>query len=143
MEAALFFHYLRDGRLMSFTESQEWLTFEARTADNAHAEMGVAEDASNLFPLTIGDYVLGVADLTGELMRRAVNAVGNGNRTIPFSLLHFLRDVQTCFVALKVAGNHLNRGVQNKVKTLNECVSKVERVCYNVKIREAEVTIYN
>jgi predicted translin family RNA/ssDNA-binding protein len=43
------------------------------------------------------DYLLGVADLTGELMRMCINSVGNGDIDTPFEVSQFLRQVYDGF----------------------------------------------
>jgi predicted translin family RNA/ssDNA-binding protein len=41
--------------------------------------------------LTATTYLLGIADFTGELMRRAINAVADGDRTKALEICAFLR----------------------------------------------------
>ncbi|KAL1436780.1 hypothetical protein MTO96_049324 [Rhipicephalus appendiculatus] len=82
------------------------------------------------------DYMLGIADLTGELMRKCINAVGQGDLEEPFVLCRFLRDMYTGFLGFgKTAGREMSR----KVWTLFQSVRKVENACYTIKVRGSEV----
>jgi hypothetical protein len=44
--------------------------------------------------LSVVDYLLGLADFTGELMRSCLNAVADGNTTYPFEVAPVLRSLQ-------------------------------------------------
>jgi len=46
------------------------------------------------------DYLLGVADLTGELMRLCISSVGNGDIDTPFELSQFLRQIYDGLLSL-------------------------------------------
>ncbi|XP_003385585.1 PREDICTED: translin-associated protein X-like [Amphimedon queenslandica] len=132
LEAVMFLYYKKNGRLVSFAEVQKDLIYsndEASSSDKNYLK----------FPLSVTDYVLSIADLTGELMRQAVTVVSNGNTTLPFLILHFLRDVQTFFLGLKSTGNYsCKKELSQKLSTLNECVTKVERVCFHIRLRGSE-----
>ena len=151
VEAFSFFVFQKEGRLISFIEMQQWLTFskkesiEEQEQSRQVIEYGDNFDQSNIlttnneekqfvFPLTELEYVLGVADLTGELMRLTVNAVGNGNWTLPFSILCFIRSIQRCYQSLRP----ITRDIPRKLQTMNDSVSKIEQVCYSIKIRGSE-----
>lgn len=54
--------------------------------------------------LTPVDYLLGVADLTGELMRMCINSVGNGDIDTPFEVSQFLRQGQVYDRSLATLG---------------------------------------
>lgn len=100
---------------------------------------GLADSAPPAqFQLTLTplDYMLGVADLTGELMRKCINAVGQGNLEEPFVLCRFLRDVYSAFLGF---GNTARREMGRKVWTLFHSVRKVENACYTIKVRGSEI----
>lgn len=151
VEALSFFVFQKEGRLISFTEIQQCLTFSKKeSTEEQEQSRQIAEhsdkfDLSNIlttnndekqfmFPLTELDYVLGVADFTGELMRMTVNAVGSGNWTLPFSVLWFIRSIQRCYQSLQP----ISRDIPRKLQTLNDSVSKIEQVCYSIKLRGSE-----
>merc|ERR1712029_381326 len=81
------------------------------------------------------DYMLGVADLTGEVMRQAVNSAGAGNARMCFNLLNFLQEIHDGFVALPDS----HREVPRKLGVLQSSLRKVENVCYNINVRGTEV----
>ncbi|KAI0400778.1 Translin [Xylaria palmicola] len=136
VEAVAFAHYLRHQRLMTPAEAQAALP----------ADVG----------LTAPDYVFGVFDLTGEMMRfaTAVTALsgampaggeppkgdggddddddGNGKRTI----LTDLQDVSSTLLTCPALGRP---GVYaRKLNTMAEQVRKVERLGYGVIVRGTE-----
>ena len=134
LEAVMFLYYKKNGRLVSFAQVQKDLIYSNDEPDSSDRN-----DALLKFPLSVRDYVLGLADLTGELMRQAVTVVSNGNTTLPFLILHFLHDVQIFFLGLKSTGSHSSKKELNqKLSTLNECVTKVERVCFHIRLRGSE-----
>ena len=78
VEALSFHHHLTHGGLVS------WEQVSKATNSN---------DSSSAFGVLVprADYMLGVADLTGEVMRQAVNSAGFGNTKMCFQLLTFLQ----------------------------------------------------
>ena len=81
------------------------------------------------------EYMLGVADLTGELMRMAITSVGKGDLDLPFELCKFLRVVLDAFVSY---GN-TSREISRKLWTLKQSVQKVENACYTLQVRGSEI----
>lgn len=86
--------------------------------------------------LTPVDYLLGVADLTGELMRMCINSVGNGDIDTPFEVSQFLRQVYDGFSFI---GNTGPYEVSKKLYTLKQSLAKVENACYALKVRGSEI----
>ncbi|KAF8975293.1 hypothetical protein BGZ46_009228 [Entomortierella lignicola] len=103
--------------------------------------------------VTDEDYLLGVADLTGELMRLAINTLGQSlvvsthdldlgaGLQIPApedrvqQILTFLRNIKSGFDSLS-----LTRAspISKKMGVLKQSLNKIEMACYNVKVRGAE-----
>ena len=81
------------------------------------------------------EFVLGLADLTGELMRLAINSVGAGNLDIPFEVGGFLREMQSSLSSMPYVSRELNR----KVSTLRQSLQKVETACYTLQVRGSEI----
>lgn len=81
------------------------------------------------------EYILGVADLTGEMMRRAINSVGSGDLERPFDICSFLQEIEAAYCSL---GN-ANREVSRKLHVLRQSLRKVETACYTLKVRGSEV----
>lgn len=82
------------------------------------------------------DYLLGVADLTGELMRLCISSVGNGDIDTPFELSQFLRQIYDGFTFI---GNTGPYEVSKKLYTLKQSLAKVENACYTLKVRGSEI----
>ena len=80
------------------------------------------------------EYVLGIADLTGELMRLAIGSVGAGDLELPFKLCSFMRSIHDAFVTL---GN-ICRELPRKLTVLKQSMQKVETACYTVQVRGSE-----
>ncbi|GAB6020662.1 hypothetical protein CHUAL_003332 [Chamberlinius hualienensis] len=132
IEALSYYYYLKDGSLISWKLIQDQLKF-------MQTEESSGETSSSLtlyFPPTT--YVLGVADLTGELMRKCINDVGAGDVESPFKLRPFIRDILDCFVHIGNGPRELN----NKLKVMYQNVAKVDNACYAIRVRRNEIPDY-
>ena len=139
MEAVSFQHYFETQRLITFAEAQSKIPG------------GVA--------LTEDDYLLGLFDLVGELMRFAITSMatngelpgassssssqttGHGSRDI----LSDLRSIRTHFEALNTSSSNgvgsgaaLGREVEKKMGVMKTCVEKVENAVYGMIVRGRE-----
>jgi len=125
MEAISFEHYLRHQSLITIEESAKTL-------------QGGIE-------LTGDDYVLGLFDLVGELMRFAITTMATTG-SLPGSdgerdILVDLRNLRTCFQALDTTscgGTGLGKDVEKKMEVMKTCVEKVESAVYGLIIRGRE-----
>ena len=81
------------------------------------------------------EYMLGLADLTGELMRFAINSVGSGNLDCPNEVCAYLRRMLGGFESL----GQVSREMGRKVSTLRQSLQKVESACYALQIRGSEI----
>ncbi|UYV78308.1 TSNAX [Cordylochernes scorpioides] len=123
VEAVTYYYYLKENRLATWEEIQLEGNFDSQ------------EPSRNL-EITQRDYILGVADLTGEVMRKCINAVGEGDLEQPFIVCQFLRAVHAAFQQVIAIGG---REIFRKMVTLFSSLSKVERACYSLKIRGSEI----
>lgn len=131
MEAISFQHYLRHQTLITLEEASETLP------GTVH--------------LTGDDYVLGIFDLVGELMRFAITTMATTG-TLPGSsseecatndrdILIDLRALRTSFQALDTSscgGTGLGKDVEKKMEVMKTCVEKVETAVYGMIIRGRE-----
>jgi predicted translin family RNA/ssDNA-binding protein len=117
-----------------------------------HQNLITIEDARKTLPegidLTGDDYILGIFDLVGELMRFAITTMattgslpgskgGEGERDI----LMDLRSLRTSFEALdttRSGGTGLGKDVEQKMEVMKTCVEKVETAVYGMIIRGRE-----
>ena len=106
IEAVSFVHYIATASLVSQQHLEEQLQFdESLSVPNAILPMVVLfflEMQAHItfitlctpwpqFPVSLTDYLLGIADLTGELMRFAIASVGSGNQDEPMQISSFVR----------------------------------------------------
>ena len=126
MEAVLFQHYLEHQQLMSYET--------------------VASTLPAGIMLTYDDYLLGIFDMTGELMRFAITYVA-ANGYHPQSdeggatqaLLADMQDLRTHLELLNTEGSHgLSREFEQKLKTTRNSVEKVENSVYSITVRGSE-----
>ena len=94
-------------------------------------------------PIDATDYLLGVCDLTGEVMREAVQSVALGNVQLPFAACRFLQQLLVECRALKQAAERswpgtVNSELDRKLETMASSVVKVEETCYKLRLRQAE-----
>jgi hypothetical protein len=132
-------------------------TVEPTPTDQTAASGPPAQPEGKLTRLTLEvtdeDYLLGVADLTGELMRLAINTLGQslsvtaqetaslGGTKLPTPeervqhILTFLRNLKSGFDGLA-----LTRAspISKKMGAFKQSLNKIEMACYNVKVRGAE-----
>jgi predicted translin family RNA/ssDNA-binding protein len=131
MEALSFEHYLRHQTLITVEEA--------------------ARSLPENIALTGDDYVLGIFDLVGELMRFAITTMATTG-ALPGSkeqegsseqrdILIDLRALRTSFQALDTTscgGTGLGKDVEKKMEVMKTCVEKVESAVYGMIIRGRE-----
>lgn len=129
MEAISFEHYLRTQKII--------------TREEAAATM--PKDIE----LTGDDYVLGLFDLIGELMRFAITTMATSG-SLPSSqidngekrdVLQDLRQIRSLFEGLDTSscgGTGLGKDVEKKMEVMKTCVEKVETAVYGMIIRGRE-----
>uniref|UniRef100_A0A034VYP2 Translin-associated protein X n=1 Tax=Bactrocera dorsalis TaxID=27457 RepID=A0A034VYP2_BACDO len=81
------------------------------------------------------EYILGIADLTGELMRRCINSLGSGETDVCLETCKVLQQLYSGYISLNV---QRCRELSRKIYTMRQSVLKAENVCYNVKVRGGE-----
>ncbi|XP_061914524.1 disrupted in schizophrenia 1 protein-like isoform X4 [Entelurus aequoreus] len=134
VEAASFQHYIRHRSLISLEQINARLVF--MTGDKVSADTLPTGAQVLTFQVMPSDYLLGIADLTGELMRLCISSVGNGDIDTPFQLSQFLRQIHDGFTFI---GNTGPYEVSKKLHTLRQSLGKVEDACYTLKVRGSEI----
>ncbi|KAA0718313.1 X Translin-associated factor [Triplophysa tibetana] len=137
VEAVSFHHFIRHRKLISLEEINARLVFmkEDQTTKGGGEDV-CAGPCVLTFQVTPTDYLLGVADLTGELMRMCISSVGNGDMDTPFELSGFLREIHDGFSYI---GNTGPYEVSKKLHTLRQSLGKVEDACYALRVRGSEI----
>ncbi|KAL1297883.1 hypothetical protein AAFC00_006404 [Neodothiora populina] len=153
MEAASFQHYLVTGRLITYDEAQRQL-----------AGLAVSGQGGLVF-LSVEDYLLGIFDMTGELMRFAITTMATDGKLPAVAAAQSLpdpaaaeggamevdapeskRDVLTDLRALRAElealdvgkGGSFARDVDKKMNVMQTSVEKVEKALYGLVIRGRE-----
>ncbi|XP_037547408.1 translin-associated protein X [Nematolebias whitei] len=138
VEAVSFLHYIRHRSLVSLEEINARLVFTRAAGPDPKGSVEAAPSGAPVltFQVTPSDYLLGVADLTGELMRMCISSVGNGDIDTPFQLSLFLRQIYDGFSYI---GNTGPYEVSKKLHTLRQSLGKVEDACYTLRVRGSEI----
>ncbi|KAI5124441.1 hypothetical protein M0805_008325 [Coniferiporia weirii] len=120
IEALAFAHYLEHDALITFEQVQ--------------ASLG-DEHAHQYFPLPLEEYLLGVSDLTGELMRFAITAIGRrGGRTKAREVSDFVRNCKADFDGFTPYVKNLGK----KQAVTAQSLLKIEDAAYAIAVRASE-----
>ncbi|KAK8963549.1 hypothetical protein KSP40_PGU002581 [Platanthera guangdongensis] len=124
VEAATFCRFCRKGSLLGLNEINSTL---APLSDQ------------NDEPLQINalDYLLGLADLTGELMRLAIGRISDGEVDYAQRIRRFVQDIYRELTLLAPMMDD-NAEMKKKMETMLQSVMKIENACYSVHVRGSE-----
>ena len=127
MEAVVFRHYLTTKELLGFADAQKLV-----------GQLVGDELAGGL--LTEEDYLLGVFDTVGEMMRWNVGhlAVSRGRGEGDEALVKDLRTLRLALEMLHTHGAGCERDVERKMEVMRTCVDKVENTVYGLVVRGSE-----
>lgn len=151
-EAVTFHHYLTSNSLLSWSKIQGDLTYTDKEVTTAGEDRSAAtgvdstvvacstggadEDGSFKTVISPVDYILGVADLTGELMRKCINSLGSGNIEGCYHTCTFVREIYSGFLNVSCMGF---KDISRKLVTLRQSLSKMENACYTIHVRGSEI----
>ena len=144
VEALSYYVFLRQGQLLSVDEAQQWMSFPEEEIEGERMEGGAEAEATESesekkvlvqVPLSELNYVLAIGDLTGELMRMCITAVGAGQQEVPFQVLPLIRAIYCGFHSLPP----VSKTILHKLHTLRSSLSKIENACYTLRIRGSEI----
>ncbi|NWR74469.1 TSNAX protein, partial [Centropus unirufus] len=137
VEAVSFQYFIKTRSLISIEDINKQLIFPPEEKEETmffnYRDLQTHTLSLKVTPV---DYLLGVADLTGELMRLCISSVGNGDMDTPFELSQFLRQI---FDGFTFIGNTGPYEVSKKLYTLKQSLAKVESACYTLKVRGSEI----
>lgn len=129
IEAKTYCEYLRTRKLVTKNEIEDYLQ---------SVPQGPSETTPKFkLTITIEDYLGGVADLTGELMRHAINSLGNGTdrgAQVTKEVIDFIRSLKFQLEGLVPT---LYR-FEQKMSTMRSSLKKIEDAAYTLKVRGAE-----
>ncbi|XP_076657160.1 translin associated factor X isoform X1 [Halictus rubicundus] len=126
IEAFTFYHYLHRNHLEGWIELEKMITYTV-------PDQSEVKTINTL--VTPYEYILGIADLTGELMRRCINNLTQ-NTASCYQMCTFVRNMYTGFLGC----THIsNKEMNRKLSTLKQSLYKIENVCYTIKVRGSEI----
>ena len=150
VEAATFQNYLETGQLSEYKPMAHYFALDGLPANKKAipGSLGIIED----------DYILGICDLTGEIMRYAITSMAtNGTllktydanspdqpeRRTMRNILSDLRSLSANLESLVInsssdAQTPLKRDLQKKLEVTRISVEKVEKAAYGLAIRGRE-----
>lgn len=112
---------------------------DSHSAPAATGEDSLSLNMQSLTQLSVhippAEYVLGIADISGELMRIAVHSVGVGDKETPFIICRTLCELYTALSTLY----GIARDLPQKLSSLRQSVAKVEATCYAIHVRGSEL----
>eukprot|EP01130_Rhizamoeba_saxonica_P017262 TRINITY_DN829_c0_g1_i2.p1 TRINITY_DN829_c0_g1~~TRINITY_DN829_c0_g1_i2.p1 ORF type:complete len:249 (-),score=54.51 TRINITY_DN829_c0_g1_i2:193-939(-) len=123
IEAVSYLVYLTKGELVSKQYIENIIA--QHTPDNDY-----------VFNISANDYLLGISDLTGELMRLCVNSVSLGHFELCVNVCVFLENMLSQFNNL----SDISREMQRKINVMSTSVKKVENVALTIRLKETEYT---
>lgn len=96
IEARTLCSLIKNQSIIKWSEAQGELTYTV--GDNTDNETS----RTVVTMLTQNDYMLGIADLTGELMRRAINSISSGDSEECFNCCQNVRELFTGYLGKKI-----------------------------------------
>ncbi|XP_063984715.1 translin-associated protein X [Diachasmimorpha longicaudata] len=136
IEALTFYHFLMDHSLPHWKSVEQTFVYEKDDKNESteeNPEDGV-QTVSTLLPPS--EFILGIADLTGELMRKCIHDLSCGQIGSCYETCDIVRAMYQRFLGTYgIAGKEVNK----KIYTLKQSLSKIENVCYLIQVRGSEI----
>nr|XP_034177457.1 translin-associated protein X [Osmia lignaria] len=127
IEAVTFYQYLQCASMENWLELDKNLTYTITDK---------SKDRTIRALITPYEFILAVADLTGELMRKCINNLATGDIASCYQTCNFVRNIYTGFLGCT---NASNKEMNRKLCTLKQSLHKMENVCYTIKVRGSEI----
>lgn len=124
VEAATFCGFCKNGTLLKLDEINKTL-------------LPLSDSSLEPLQINILDYLLGVADLTGELMRLAIGRISDGELEFAEKICRFVRDI---YRNLTLVVPHMDDSsdMKTKMDIMLQSVMKIENACFSVHVRGSE-----
>ncbi|CAO1431600.1 unnamed protein product [Diamesa hyperborea] len=149
IEAYSFYEYLAEEPFSDWEKIEERFVFSISDKEQSSAEI----PEENIEPIVLDEkelilknctlrvvpleFMLGLADLTGEVMRNSINSLGSGDIDNCFKTCKFLQNIYSKYLSLNNVPNR-NRDMNQKMFTMRASTIKSEKVCYNLMVRGKE-----
>ncbi|GJQ08546.1 hypothetical protein GpartN1_g337.t1 [Galdieria partita] len=134
-EARLFLSYLSESRAITLDEINAEISQQYESLSE-----NLQEDAFDLFInlISVQDYILGMIDVSGELMRYCINCSSRNEWSKAFHVESFLRQLSAEIKYLASYMSRWNDSLDNKLEAMWTNLQKVENACYQLYIRHME-----
>lgn len=136
IEAVTFFQYLQSGSMQDWIELEKSLIYP--DSDKSTSALQNCESPTKITKIVItpNEYIMGIADLTGELMRKCINNLATGDIASCYQTCNFVRNMHKGFLGCT---STFNKDMGKKLYTLKQSLTKMENVCYTIKVRGSEI----
>ncbi|CAI9096410.1 OLC1v1032557C3 [Oldenlandia corymbosa var. corymbosa] len=124
VEAATFCTFCKTGSLLDLDEMNATL-------------LPLNDPSIEPLQINILDYLLGLADLTGELMRLAIGRISDGEVEFAESICKFVREIYRKLTVLAPLMDD-SYDMKTKMDTMLQSVMKIENACFSVHVRGSE-----
>ncbi|KAK3027252.1 hypothetical protein RJ639_041198, partial [Escallonia herrerae] len=124
VEAATFCNFCKSGTLLSLDEINAAL-------------LPLSDSAVEPLQINVLDYILGLADLTGELMRLAIGRISEGELEFAEKICWFARSIYRELTLLAPEMDD-SSDMRTKMDTMLQSVMKIENACFSVHVRGSE-----
>lgn len=144
VEAWGLWRYVIGSRAPMFREFQDWLNTEDDADLGAEGRVTTDEvrarnaEAHPRMSVTLFDFILGLFDVGGEVMRLCVASVATLSQDAgaPFRALEYVQALQHALTA--GSGSVDLKEYEKKNTVLQQCREKIESVCFDLRLRKAE-----
>ncbi|KAK6921863.1 Translin family [Dillenia turbinata] len=123
VEAATLCEFCKSGGLLTLNEINATL-------------LPLSDTGLEAFQINLSDYLLGLADLTGELMRLAIGRISDGEVDFAKIICKFVRDIYrelTLFPNIDDGSD-----MKTKMDTMLQSLIKIENACFSIHVRGSE-----
>lgn len=124
VEAATVLEFCKSGKLLTLADLNSRLT-------------KLSDPSTSPLKINLLDYLLGIGDLTGELMRLAISQVADGEVEVANTICNFVRDLYKD-LSLVTPITDDSYEMNKKMETMLQSLVKIENACYAVRIRGSE-----
>ncbi|XP_037405285.1 translin-associated protein X-like [Triticum dicoccoides] len=124
IEAATFCRFCKTGTLLGLAEINDSL-------------LALSDESIEPLQINVLDYLLGVADLSGELMRLAIGRISDGEVEHAKNICAFVRDIYRELTLLVLLMDD-NNEMKKKMEVMLQSVVKIENACFSVHVRGSE-----
>lgn len=143
MEAFIYFNYLKSEQFFHWDYYQKKLRYKLQN-ELADGKSNICEETTKHVqldkeistPLNPTDFILGLCDVSGEVMRKCINNLGSGQIQGCFETCDFVRNL---YCGFNSAGLYRIKNMSQKASTLMQNLLKMEKICYNIQVRGSEL----